>query len=79
MIFQKLSRLAKDWYGKSEHTDWIVKHGCRTLLKKGNRDVLGMFGFADASSRRHYTGIHSVMLIINCVKQGTLDFEVSAI
>lgn len=39
--------LAKDWYGKNEHTDWIVKHGCRTLLKKGNRDVLGIFGFAD--------------------------------
>ncbi len=39
--------LAKDWYGKNKHTDWIVKHGCRTLLKKGNRDVLGIFGFAD--------------------------------
>lgn len=40
-------RLAKNWYGKNEHTDWIVKHGCRTLLKKGNKDVLGIFGFAD--------------------------------
>lgn len=38
---------AKDWYGKNEYTDWIVKHGCRTLLKKGNRDVLDIFGFAD--------------------------------
>ena len=26
--------LAKDWYGKNAYTDWIVKHGCRTLLKK---------------------------------------------
>ena len=41
---------AKDWYGKNEHTDWIIKHGCRTLLKKGNRDVLGIFGFADVDS-----------------------------
>ena len=39
--------IAKDWYGKNKHTDWVVKHGCRTLLKKGNRDVLGLFGFAD--------------------------------
>ena len=38
----------KDWYGKNAHTDWIVKHACRTLLKKGNKDVLGIFGFADA-------------------------------
>jgi len=42
-------KLAKDWYGKHEHTDWIVKHACRTLLKKGNRDVLAIFGFSDIS------------------------------
>ncbi|GIO21312.1 hypothetical protein J18TS1_44120 [Oceanobacillus oncorhynchi subsp. incaldanensis] len=147
--------IAKDWYGQNEHTDWIVKHGCRTLLKKGNRDVLTIFGFADAdyvdvdaftldatsisiggnmvfsfkieakkatkvrleygidyvkangkrnrkifqiselslkknetktytkkhsfanlSTRKHYTGIHSVTLIVNGVEQYTLDFEV---
>lgn len=39
--------IAKDWYGKNENTDWIVKHGCRTLLKKGNREVLNLFGFID--------------------------------
>jgi len=43
-------RLAKDWYGKSEYTDWIVKHGCRTLLKNGDRDVLAIFGYDDGSS-----------------------------
>ena len=40
-------KLAQDWYGDNEYTNWIVKHGCRTLLKKGNRDVLDIFGFAD--------------------------------
>lgn len=39
-------KIASEWYGKNEHTDWIVKHGCRTLLKKGNRDALSIFGFA---------------------------------
>lgn len=43
-------RLAKDWYGKNELTDWIVKHGCRTLLKKGNPDVLALFGYDDTAS-----------------------------
>ena len=37
----------RSWYGKNPHTDWIVKHACRTLLKKGNKDALGLFGFAD--------------------------------
>jgi len=45
-----IAKLANEWYGKNKHTDWIVKHGCRTLLKKGNRDVLGIFGFHDVSS-----------------------------
>ena len=41
-------KIAKDWYGKDKNTDWIIKHGCRTLLKKGNSEVLGILGFADA-------------------------------
>jgi len=45
-----VASLAKEWYGKNELTDWVVKHGCRTLLKKGNRDVLAIFGFNDAAS-----------------------------
>lgn len=42
--------LAKSWYGKNEYTDWIIKHGCRTLLKKGNRDALSLFGYNDIDS-----------------------------
>ena len=45
-----VAKLARDWYGKNEYTDWIVKHGCRTLLKKGNRDVLAIFGYDDITS-----------------------------
>lgn len=45
-----VAKIARDWYGKSEYTDWIVKHACRTLLKKGNREVLAIFGYHDAGS-----------------------------
>ena len=40
-----VAEIAKDWYGKNEYTNWIVKHGCRTLLKRGNSDVLAIFGY----------------------------------
>jgi len=40
-----VAKLVRDWYGKDERTDWIVKHGARTLLKKGHRDVLAVFGY----------------------------------
>jgi len=42
--------IAKKWHGDNEHTDWVVKHACRTLLKKGNRDVLEIFGFGNADA-----------------------------
>jgi len=45
-----VAKIAQDWYGKHEFTDWIVKHGCRTLLKKGNREVLAIFGYHDVDS-----------------------------
>ncbi len=42
-----VAEIAGDWYGQNKHTDWIVKHGCRTLLKKGNWEVLSLFGYGD--------------------------------
>lgn len=41
-------QLAKDWYGKNEGTDWVVKHGCRTLLKQAHPEVLAIFCYGDA-------------------------------
>jgi 3-methyladenine DNA glycosylase AlkC len=39
--------LAHEWYGKHKHTDWIIKHACRSLLKKGNQRALSLFGYKD--------------------------------
>ena len=36
---------AKSWLGDNPHTDWIVKHACRTLLKQGEPSVMKLFGF----------------------------------
>jgi len=44
--------LAKKWQGLSKNTDWIIKHGCRTLLKQGRTDVMNLFGF-DANKNIH--------------------------
>ena len=43
-------KIAKEWYGKNDKTDWIVKHACRTLLKKGDPKALALFGFGDNTS-----------------------------
>jgi 3-methyladenine DNA glycosylase AlkC len=36
---------AERWLGQSAETDWIIRHACRGLLKKGNSAALAHFGF----------------------------------
>ncbi len=42
-------KLATQWYGKHTDTDWLVKHGCRSLLKQGNTKALRLFGLKKPS------------------------------
>jgi 3-methyladenine DNA glycosylase AlkC len=42
----KVLQLAEEWQGVSPRTDWIIKHGSRTLLRKANPQALKLFGLA---------------------------------
>lgn len=37
---------ARRWKGTNPHTDWIVRQGCRTLIRKANPEALELFGYA---------------------------------
>jgi 3-methyladenine DNA glycosylase AlkC len=39
-------QLIRKWKGGSPETDWILKHGARTLLRKANADVYKEFGLS---------------------------------
>lgn len=41
---QTVLDIASRWKGISKETDAIIKHGCRTLLKKGHPDILSHYG-----------------------------------
>lgn len=63
---------ANTWYGKSSETDWLIKHACRTLLKKGDRDVLKLFGFGSVDK----INVNKLEIITPKVKIGSfLEFE----
>lgn len=44
--------IVRKWHGQNPNTNWIIKHGCRTLLKKGNGNALRLHGFDPKSRAR---------------------------
>ncbi len=58
--------LARRWYGQHPHTDWIVRHACRSLLKKGNPAALSLFGFEGSADIE----VHSLEVSTPIVKIG---------
>ena len=42
-----VAALAKGWKGGGPETDWIIRHGCRTLLKKAHPSTYALFGLND--------------------------------
>ncbi|MCR8645379.1 hypothetical protein NV379_22335 [Paenibacillus sp. N1-5-1-14] len=43
---------AKRWQGKHPDTDWIVRHACRTLIRKADPEIMQIFGYAENASAR---------------------------
>lgn len=69
---QLVIEIAKDWKGISKEVDWIVKHACRTLLKKGNVEILALFGFKNPS----HINVEKPHIVNNEIKIGAdLHFE----
>jgi len=41
---------ARNWYGSDPLTDWIVRRGCRSLLKQADPEILSLFGYSSSES-----------------------------
>lgn len=65
--------LAKKWYGETKEVNWIIKHGCRTLLKQGNPEVMKLFGFGSVAT---HINIEELQILTPEVKVGdSLEFS----
>jgi len=42
---ETVKNIVKQWIGNSDNTDMLLKHGCRTLLKNADTEILEIFGF----------------------------------
>ncbi len=44
--------LISQWHGKSKEVDWVIRHGSRSLLKRGNAGALKHFGLTETKGIR---------------------------
>jgi 3-methyladenine DNA glycosylase AlkC len=51
--------IAQHWLGHSPETDWVVRHACRGLLKKGNAQALALFGFEQGAPNFGITAVRA--------------------
>jgi 3-methyladenine DNA glycosylase AlkC len=67
--------LAKKWKGMSKETDTIIKHGSRTLLKKGHVEILSHYGLK--SKNIHITAFKIITPYVKIGDQLVFSFRVS--
>lgn len=67
--------IAKKWLGENPQVNWVVKHGCRTLLKQPNAELMRLFGYTDAAlfEVRHF---HVQTPVLNLGEELRFSFEV---
>lgn len=46
---------ARRWIGKNPDTDWIIRQGCRTLIRKANPEAMELFGYARPTEGNLFT------------------------
>lgn len=43
---ERVVSIAKAWFGNNGHTDGVLRHGCRGLLKAAHPEIMALFGIA---------------------------------
>ena len=67
--------LTKSWIGVSKTRDALLKHGCRTLLKASNKEVLELFGFSKPSNIYFKNFVYTQKLKIGEDLEFSFDLE----
>ncbi len=72
-------KVFRNWKGKNEKTDWIIKTGARTSIKNGNKYVLDLFDYSsDISISSIKFSADKKEYYINDVAQFNYSFDVKS-
>ena len=70
---EKIVKITKQYLGQSENTDKLLKHACRTLLKRGDTKALRLFGY----SKPTHVQVEQLTIQPSVHIGDTLDFSFS--
>jgi len=51
---------AQRWIGTNSNTDWIIRHGCRSLIRKADPEAMALFGYASSDDSTPLTTVASL-------------------
>nr|WP_312289469.1 DNA alkylation repair protein [Clostridium chromiireducens] len=75
---ETIIEIIKKWKGKNSYTDWILRHGARTLIRKADPEVMRLFGYGDVQGNSIVTSAN-LSVDLKTVKIGensTFTYEV---
>ncbi|MBK1811138.1 DNA alkylation repair protein [Clostridium sp. YIM B02505] len=52
----------KRWKNDNSNTDWIIRHGCRTLIKKAVPEVMELFGYTKVNDEQELVESSSIII-----------------
>ena len=62
--------VVKRWINVNPHTDWILRKGCRTLIKNANPEVMELFGYTNFSNKELQISKASILVEPSEIKIG---------
>ncbi|AZN39432.1 DNA alkylation repair protein [Paenibacillus albus] len=72
--------IAKRWSGHHQWTDWIVRHGCRSLIKAADPEIMALFGYeehkADAEGFVEHAALQALSQEVRIGEESELRYEV---
>jgi len=67
---------ARQWAGKNSGTDWIIRHGCRTLIRNANPEAMVLFGYSKKPILTTHASIAAQPTVLTIGERCELQYEV---
>lgn len=68
---------ARRWKGKTPDTDWIIRHGCRSLIRNKHPEAMELFGYAKEAQITTHASIIVQPAVLTIGESCELQYELT--